>query len=74
MDIETFKANFALLADTPNGVSKLREVILQLAVMGKLVPQDPNEETASVLLEKIAAEKERLLAEHKIRKPKPLSP
>ena len=50
-----------------HGVKKLRELILQLAVMGKLVPQDPNDEPASVLLEKIATEKARLVKEGKNR-------
>ena len=54
------------------GIKKLRELILELAVRGKLVPQDPTEEPASVMLQKIAAEKERLVEEKKIRKPKPL--
>lgn len=43
------------------GISKLRELILELAVRGKLVPQDANDEPASVLLEKIAAEKAQLI-------------
>ncbi|TOM38529.1 restriction endonuclease subunit S, partial [Vibrio parahaemolyticus] len=43
------------------GVKKLRELILELAVRGKLVPQDPNDEPASVLLERIAAEKTQLV-------------
>lgn len=68
MNLETFFENFELLADAPNGVQKLRELILQLAVQGKLVPQDPSDEPASVLLEKIRAEKERLIKEDKIRK------
>lgn len=42
------------------GIKKLRELILELAVRGKLVPQDPCDEPASVLLERIAAEKGRL--------------
>lgn len=54
------------------GIKKLRELILELAVRGKLVPQDPSDEPASVLLERIAAEKERLLKEGKIKKPKAL--
>lgn len=53
MTTETFFANFGHLADAPNGVQKLRELILQLAVQGKLVPQDPNDEPASVLVEKL---------------------
>jgi len=72
MKLDTFFDNFGLLADAPNGVQKLREMILQLAVQGNLVPQDPKDEPASVLLEKIKAEKERLIKEGKIKKTKPL--
>ena len=50
----------------------LRERILDLAMRGKLVPQDPSDEPASVLLEKIKAEKEELVKEKKIKKTKPL--
>lgn len=49
---------------------KLRQKILDLAIRGKLVPQDPNDEPASVLLERIRAEKKRLIAEGKIKRPK----
>ena len=49
---------------------KLRQKILDLAIHGKLVPQDPNDEPASVLLERIRAEKERLIKEGKIKVPK----
>ena len=49
---------------------KLRQKILDLAIRGKLVPQDPNDEPASILLERIRAEKERLIAEGKIKRPK----
>ncbi len=49
---------------------KLRQKILDLAIRGKLVPQDPNDEPASVLLERIRAEKERLIEEGKIKRPK----
>ncbi|WP_031435056.1 restriction endonuclease subunit S [Methylomarinum vadi] len=58
---------------TAYGIKKLRELILELAVRGKLVPQDPNDEPASVLLEKIAEEKTRLVKEGKIKKPKALT-
>ncbi|RZB33132.1 MAG: type I restriction enzyme, S subunit [Candidatus Argoarchaeum ethanivorans] len=68
MNSETFFGNFGLLAGVPNGVQKLREIILQLAVQGKLVPQDPDDEPAAVLLEKIRAEKERLIEEKKIKR------
>ena len=54
------------------GITKLRELILELAVRGKLVPQDANDEPASVLLEKIAAEKAELIKDKKIKKNKPL--
>jgi type I restriction enzyme S subunit len=56
------------------GVKKLRELILELAVRGKLVPQDPNDEPASELLKKIETEKASLLKEGKIKKQKSLSP
>jgi type I restriction enzyme S subunit len=56
------------------GVKKLRELILELAVRGKLVGQDPNDEPASKLLQKIASEKVRLFNEGKIKKQKPLPP
>ncbi|NDP64657.1 restriction endonuclease subunit S [Polaromonas sp.] len=66
-------SNFNLLATAHGGVARLRELILTLAVQGKLVPQDPGDEPASVLLKKIRAEKDRLMAEGKIRRDKPLT-
>ncbi|TAK63625.1 restriction endonuclease subunit S [Methylobacter sp.] len=53
------------------GIKKLRELILELAVRGKLVPQNPNEEPASELLKRIQAEKAKLIAEGKIKSPRP---
>ena len=47
---------------------KLRQKILDLAIHGKLVPQDPNDEPASVLLERIRSEKERLIKEGKVKR------
>ena len=49
---------------------QLKNSILQMAVQGKLVPQDPNDEPASVLLERIRAEKQRLIKEKKIKREK----
>lgn len=72
--LKLFFDNFEKIADSPGGVKKLRELILQLAVQGKLVPQDPNDEPASELLKKIKAEKEKLIKEGKIKKQKPLPP
>ncbi len=65
---------FDLLATAPGGVARLRELILTLAVQGKLVPQDPADEPASALLKRIRAEKDRLIAEGKIKRDKPLAP
>lgn len=53
---------------------ELKNSILQLAVQGKLVPQDKNDEPASELLKRIQAEKERLIKEGKIKKEKALPP
>ncbi|WP_262287821.1 restriction endonuclease subunit S [Pantoea sp. Marseille-Q5743] len=55
------------------GIKKLRELILELAVRGKLVPQDPDDEPASELLKRIAAEKDELVKQGKIKKQKPLT-
>ena len=54
------------------GIKKLRELILELGVRGKLVPQEPKDEPAYELLKKIAKEKARLVKEGKIKKQKPL--
>ncbi|WP_201578060.1 restriction endonuclease subunit S [Psychrobacter okhotskensis] len=62
--------HFDSLFTTEQSIEALKQTVLQLAVMGKLVPQNPNDEPASVLLEKIAEEKERLVTEKKIRKTK----
>mgnify|MGYP002348013451 CR=1 FL=1 len=66
-------SNFAELYSVKENVAELRKTILQLAVMGKLVPQDPNDQPASELLKEIAAEKARLMKEKKIKKAKHLS-
>lgn len=51
----------------------LKQKILDLAIRGKLVPQDPNDEPASVLLERIRAEREKLIAEGKLKRSKKTS-
>jgi type I restriction enzyme S subunit len=74
MKPETFFDNFDVLAEAPNGVQKLRELILQLAVRGKLVAQDERDEPAAVLLKRIKTERDRLIKEKKIKKIEPLPP
>lgn len=66
--------NLPLLVAAPNGIKKLRELILELAVRGKLVPQDPNDEPASELLKHINEGKVQHVAEGKLKKQKPLAP
>jgi type I restriction enzyme S subunit len=65
--------HFDVIAQAPGGVARLRELILTLAVQGKLVAQDPKDEPASVLLKEIRAEKDRLIAEGKIKRDKPVA-
>jgi len=65
-------AAFEILTEAPDGITRLRELVLQLAVRGKLVPQDPSDEPAWVLLERIALEKARLVKEGKRPKQKTL--
>ncbi|MGH8494113.1 MAG: restriction endonuclease subunit S [Moraxellaceae bacterium] len=65
-------AHFDTLFTTEASIDALKQALLQLAVMGKLVPQKPNDEPASELLKRIGNEKEKLIAEGTIRKEKPL--
>lgn len=66
-------AHFDTLFTTEASIDVLKQTLLQLAVMGKLVPQDANDEPASALLKRIHAKKARLVAEGKIKKDKPLA-
>ncbi|MBN8514965.1 restriction endonuclease subunit S [Accumulibacter sp.] len=66
--------HFDTLFATEESIAQLKQTILQLAVMGKLIPQNPNDEPASELLKKIAAEKAKLVKEGKIKKGKPQLP
>ena len=62
-----------LIASAPDGIKKLRGLIFELAVRGKLVPQDPNDEPASELLGHIAKKREQLEAEGVCKKSKPVT-
>ena len=64
--------HFDVAFAAPDGIKKLRELILTLAMQGKLVPQDPNDEPASELLRSIEAEKQCLVKQGKIKQSKPL--
>ena len=66
--------HFEVLFTTEASIDNLKQMLLQLAVMGKLVPQDPNDEPASELLKRIQAEKAKLIAEGKLKKDNLLAP
>ena len=66
--------HFDTLFTTEASIDALKQTILQLAVMGKLVPQDPNDEPASELLKRIEQEKVQLVKEGKIKKHPPVEP
>ena len=68
MNAERLLAHYERIADAPDAIARLRRFILDLAVRGKLVPQDPNDEPASELLKRIAKEKARLVKAGEIRK------
>ena len=73
MELETFYNEFELIAEAPNGIEKLREMILQLAVQGNLVLQDQKDEPASVLLERVMREKQKLIKDGVIKRATKLS-
>ena len=74
MNAEHLLTHFDRLADAPDAVPRLRRFILDLAVRGKLVAQDPNDEPASELLKRIAVEKKRRVEAGEIRKAKTSAP
>ena len=74
MNPERLLAHYEAIADAPDAIARLRRFVLHLAVCGKLVPQDPNDEPASELLKRIAAEKARLVKARKIRAAKAVDP
>jgi type I restriction enzyme, S subunit len=72
MNAERLLSHYERIADAPDAIARLRRFILDLAVRGKLVPQETNDEPASELLKRIAKEKARLVKASEIRKPKVL--
>ena len=72
MNADRLLAHYEKISDAPDAIPRLRRFILDLAVRGKLVEQDPNDEPASELLKRIATEKARLVKAGEIRKEKPL--
>ena len=74
MNAERLLAHYERIADAPDAIARLRRFILDLAVHGKLVEQDPNDEPASELLKRIAAEKARLVKAGEIGRSKPSTP
>lgn len=74
MTLETFYEQFELLADAPNAVAKLREMVLQLAMRGKLTEREPLDEPIKQVLENIKAEKSRLIEARIVRSSAPLPP
>ena len=70
--IALLETHFEIAFAAPDGIKKLRELILSLAMQGKLVPQDPSDQPTSELLKEIEAEKKRLVKEGKIKQSKHL--
>ncbi len=74
MNAECLLANYERIADAPDAIARLRRFILDLAVRGKLVPQDLSDEPASELSKRIALSKERLVKMGQVKVGKPLAP
>jgi type I restriction enzyme S subunit len=70
MNPDRLLKHYERIAEAPDAIARLRRFVLDLAVRGKLVPQDPRDEPASELLKRIAAEKARLVKAGEIRNPK----
>ena len=72
MNAELLLEHYERIAEAPDAIARLRRFILDLAVRGKLVEQDPNDEPACELLKRIAVEKARLVRVGQIKKPREL--
>jgi type I restriction enzyme, S subunit len=68
MNAERLLQHFERISEAPDAIPRLRRFILDLAVRGKLVEQDPNDEPAAELLKRIQAEKERLVKAGEVKK------
>ena len=68
MNAERLLTHYERIADAPDAIPRLRRFILDLAVRGKLVPQDPNDEPASELLKRIATNEKRGIKENRSRR------
>lgn len=73
MNADRLHALYEKVAEAPDAIARLRRFVLDLAVRGKLVPQDPGDEPALELLKRIAAEKAQLVKAGEIRKPRDLT-
>src|SRR5258707_11257792 len=73
MNAERLLAHYHRIADAPDAIARLRRFVLDLAVRGKLVPQEPGDEPASELLKRIALEKTRLVKAGKLKKAEPVA-
>lgn len=65
MNAERLLQHFDRISEAPDAIPRLRQFVLELAVRGKLVPQDPNDEPAAELLKRIHAEKAQLVKKAK---------
>jgi len=74
MDAQNFLDNFTTIADAPGGIQQLRDLVLDLAVRGRLVGQDPSDEPAGVLLKRIKAHRQQLVNDRKMSRPKGFPP
>lgn len=73
MNLKTFFKHFDTLAEAPNGIQRLRELILDMAVRGKLVPQDPEDEPAEKILRRVQNKKKKLIALGEVPKPQKIA-
>ena len=74
MDAQTFLGNLGTIAQTPDGINQLRQLVLNLAVRGRLVEQEPGVEGADQLLDRVSTEQKRLIDNKLVPRPQKLPP